>query len=154
SRNPALSASEVKGIIEATAGDGKSFSDTTGFGLVNAVKAVAAAVQTDTTPPSLYVVSPAMGSTVSKVIALQAAPTDNTGIHHVEFVVEGTRAGAPGTGGGKRGTTAWTTQWESTRYWNGPQTVTAVAFDMNGNSASQEVPFTILNTYKTVTWTA
>jgi thermitase len=154
SRNPALSASEVKGIIEATAGDGKSFTDTTGFGLVNAAKAVAAAVQTDTTLPSLYVVSPAMGSIVSKVVALQAAPADNIGVHHVDFVIEGTRAGAPGTGGGKRGTTAWTTQWESTRYWNGPQIITAVAFDMNGNSTSQEVPFTILNTYKTVTWTA
>lgn len=158
SHNPALSASEVKGIIEATAGDGKSFADTTGFGLVNAAKAVAAATQTDTILPSVNVVSPASASIVSKVFTLQAAPADNTAVHHVDFVIEGTRAGVPVTsagGGGKKATTAWTTQWESTRYWNGPQTVTAVAFDMAGNSAaSQDVPFAILNTYKTATWTA
>src|SRR5207249_2945419 len=92
SRNPALSASEVKGIIEATAGDGKSFTDTTGFGLVNAAKAVVAAAQTDITPPSVYVVSPAASSTISKVFTLQAAPTDDKGVHHVDFVMEGTRA--------------------------------------------------------------
>jgi len=160
SRNPALTAGQVKGIIEATAGDGKSFNTTTGFGLVNAAKAVAAAAQADTTPPTVNVVSPTVGSTVSKLFTLQAAPTDNAGVHHVDFVIGGTRAGLPGTrsvgGTGKKATstTAWTTQWESLRYWNGPQTLTAITFDTAGNLANQDVPFAVLNSYKTVTWTA
>jgi hypothetical protein len=161
SRNPALTAGQVKGIIETTAGDGKSFDTTTGFGLVNAQKAVALAVQTDTLSPLVNPVSPAAGSTVSKVFNLQASPIDNTGVHHVDFVIDGARAGSPGTasggGGGKKGATstaAWATQWESTRYWNGPQTSTAIAFDAAGNSASQDVPFVVLNNYTTVTWTA
>ncbi len=160
SRNPALTASQVKGIIEATAGDGKSFNTTTGFGLVNAAKAVAAAAQADTTPPAVNVVSPTVGSTVSKLFTLQAAPTDNSDVHHVDFVVDGTRIGTPGTAGGGTGgkkgasTTAWTTQWESQRYWNGPQTLTAVAFDTAGNLTNDDVPFAVLNGYKTVTLTA
>ncbi|TMG04361.1 MAG: peptidase S8 [Chloroflexi bacterium] len=160
SRNPALTADQVKGIIEATAGDGKSFNTTTGFGLVNAANAVAAAAQADTTPPAVNVVSPAAGSAVSKVITLQAAPTDNTGVHHVDFVIGGTRVGLPGTasagGAGKKAvpTSAWTTQWESQRYWNGPQTLTAIAFDAAGNLANQDVPFAVFNSYKTVSWTA
>jgi thermitase len=160
SRNPSLSAAQVKGIIEATAGDGKSFNTNTGFGLVNAAKAVATAAQIDTTAPTVNVVSPAVGSTVSKLFVMQAAPMDNTGVHHVDFVIGGTRVGAPGTasggGSGKKAaaTTAWTTQWESQRYWNGPQTLTAIAFDSAGNLANQDVPFAVLNSYKTVTLTA
>src|SRR5438034_2762032 len=128
SRNPALTAAQVKGIIEATAGDGKNFNTTTGFGLVNAAGAVDAPAQAETTPPAVNVISPAAGSAVSKVITLQAAPTDNTGVHHVDFVIGGTRVGLPGTasagGAGKKAvpTSAWTTQWESQRYWNGAQT--------------------------------
>src|SRR3989441_6385564 len=95
SRNPALTAAEVKGIIEATAGDGKSFNTTTGFGLVNAARAVDAAAQADTIPPAVNVVSPAAGSAVSKVFTLQAAPTDNISVHHVDFVIGRTRAGLP-----------------------------------------------------------
>jgi thermitase len=160
SRNPSLSAAQVKGIIEATAGDGKSFSSNTGFGLVNAAKAVATAAQIDTTAPTVNIVSPAAGSTVSKLFAMQAAPMDNTGVHHVDFVIGGTQVGAPGTaGGGGSGkkaapTAAWTTQWESQRYWNGPQMLTAIAFDAAGNLANQDVPFAVLNSYKTVTMTS
>src|SRR6266542_6716139 len=160
SRNPALTVGQVKGIIEATAGDGKSFDTTTGFGLVNAAKAVAAATPADTTPPAVNVISPAAGSAVSKLFNLQATPTDNTGVHHVDYVIGGTRAGLPGTSSvgatGKKvaPTSAWTTQWESQRYWNGPQTLTAVAFDTAGNLANQDVPFAVLNSYKTVTLTA
>ena len=160
SRNPALTASQVKGIIEATAGDGKSFNTTTGFGLVNAAEAVAAAAPADTTPPAVNVISPTAGSTVSKLFNLQATPTDNTGMHHVDFVIGGTRAGLPGTssvgGTGKKvaTTSAWTTQWESQRYWNGSQTLTAIAFDTAGNLTGQDVSFAVSNSYKTVTWTS
>src|SRR3989442_1521035 len=93
SRNPALTAGQAKGIIEPTAGDGKSFNTITGFGLVNAARAAVAASQPVTTPPHVHVVSPAAGSSVSKLFTLQAAPTDNTGVHHVDFVIGGARAG-------------------------------------------------------------
>src|SRR5438128_10809565 len=81
SRNPALTAGQAKGIIEATAGDGKSFNTTKGLGLVNAARAVDAAALADTTPPAVNVVSPAAGSSVIKLRTIQAAPTDNTVVH-------------------------------------------------------------------------
>jgi thermitase len=161
SRNPALTAGQLKGVIQASAGDGKSFNTTTGFGLVDAAKAVTLAAGTDTSAPSVSISSPALGSTVTKTMILTASPSDNKGVHHVDFVIDGTRAGVPGTassggGGGRKGATnaAWSTQWESTRYWNGGKTLTAVAFDTSGNTASQTGVFTISNSYTTVTWTA
>jgi hypothetical protein len=95
---------------------------------------------------------------VSRAFTLQAAPSDDRGVHHVDFVVGGTRVGSPGTAGGNgkgaNATPAWTAQWESTRYWNGPQTVTAIAFDTSGNSASQAMSYLVQNVYATRTRTA
>ncbi|TMB93585.1 MAG: peptidase S8 [Chloroflexi bacterium] len=100
SRNPALNAVQVKGIIEASAGDGKTYNETTGFGLVNAARAVNLAASTDRIAPSVNLVSPAAGSTLSKQFLFQAAPADGGGVHHVDFVIDGVRAGDPGTSQG------------------------------------------------------
>jgi thermitase len=154
SRNPALSASQVKGIIEATAGDGKSFTDTTGFGLVNAARAVGAAVNTDFARPTVNLISPAQGSTVSKLVTVQAAPMDDTLVHHIDLIRDGTRFIPPLTGvtttngSGKNAVTTqpWTIFWPSTLVFNGLVSATALATDSFGNtSAPQDVAFTIQN---------
>src|SRR6266536_632393 len=62
SRNPDLTAVQVKGMIESSAGDGASFDLTSGFGPVHAAAAVALAGQAESTPPALSSLSPAFGS--------------------------------------------------------------------------------------------
>ncbi len=159
SRNPSLTAAQVKGIIEASAGDGKTFTPELGFGVVNAAKALALAAHTDATAPSLAVVSPVAGATVAQALPLAAAPLDAGGVHHVDFVIDGTRAGSPGLAGGSSGkrstaVAAWSAAWDSRTLWNGAEQLTAVAFDTAGNATSIDVPFTIANHYSTATWTA
>jgi hypothetical protein len=161
SRNPSLTASQVKGIIEASAGDGSSFNLDTGFGVVNAAKAVALAAHTDAIAPSVGAITPSSTTLASKTLTLAAAPTDAGGVHHVDFVIDGQRAGSPGTngssGGGKKGTTtttttAWSTLWDSRTVWNGARPMSVVAFDDAGNPASVDAPIAIANTYATATW--
>jgi thermitase len=163
SRNPNLTATQVKGIIMATAGDGKSWSPELGFGVVNAARAVQAALHTDFTPPSANLISPLPGATVSKLITVQAAPTDDMVVHHVDLIRDGTRFIAPlvGTattiGKGKDAvtTSAWTTIWSSTLVFNGLVNLTALATDSFGNtSAPQDVAFTVQNQLVSQSWAA
>ena len=65
SQNPGLDAARVKGILMAAAGDGQTFDNNLGFGLVNAAKALAAATPpVENTPPTTNMVSPASGATL------------------------------------------------------------------------------------------
>jgi thermitase len=163
SRNPNLTPTQTKGIIIAAAGDRESWSPELGFGLVNARLAVEAALHTDFTPPAVNLVSPAQGATVSKLVTVLAAPTDNTLVHHVDFIRDGTRFIAPlvGTattiGKGKDATTtsAWTTIWSSTLVFNGLVNMTAFATDSFGNtSVPQDIAFTVQNQLVSQNWTA
>jgi thermitase len=163
SRNPGLTPTQTKGIIMATAGDGKSWSPELGFGLVNAARAVQAALHTDFAPPSVNLISPAQGATISKLVTVQAAPADNTLVHHVDLVRDGTRFIQPLTGvtttsgSGKNAVTTqpWTMFWPSTLVFNGLVTATALATDSFGNtSAPQDVAFTIQNLLVSQSWAA
>src|SRR5207247_8243443 len=62
SRTPALTAAQVKGMIESSAGDGASFNLTSGFGPVHAAAAITLAAQSESIPPALSSLSPAFGS--------------------------------------------------------------------------------------------
>jgi thermitase len=161
SRNPGLTPTQTKGIIMATAGDGKSWSPELGFGLVNAQLAVEAALHTDFTPPTVNLISPAPGATVSKLVTVQAAPTDGTLVHHIDLMRDGTRFIAPlvGTattiGKGKDAitTSAWTTIWSSTLVFNGLVNMTAFATDSFGNtSVPQDIAFTVQNQLVSQSW--
>src|SRR5258708_5391869 len=77
SRNPSLTGTQVKGIIESTAGDGASFNLTSGFGLVNAAAAVALAGQTESIAPTLSLLSPAFGSVLVRNVTFSTAVSDN-----------------------------------------------------------------------------
>ena len=154
SRNPGLTPIQTKGIIMATAGDAKSWSPELGFGLVNARLAVEAALHTDFTPPTVNLISPAPGATVSKLVTVQTAPTDNTLVHHIDFMRDGTRFIAPlvgvttTSGSGKDAVTTqpWTRSWSSTLVFNGLVNITAFAVDSFGNaSAPQNIALTVQN---------
>lgn len=162
SQNPNLNPAQVAGIIEAASGDGVSWSPTLGFGVVNAYKAVSNAIHSDYVPPAVNLVSPAQAATVSGVVTVQAAPTDDTVVHHLDIVRNGTRfmqvlTGASTTSGSKKNTittAAWTSSWPSTTVFNGPVTVAASAVDVFGNTTTQNLAFTIQNRLVTQNGTA
>ena len=166
SENPSLTPTQVAGIIEASSGDGASWNPNLAFGVVNAYKAVSSAIHNDYVAPAVNLVSPAEGATVSGLVTVQAAPTDDTSVHHLDFVQNGTRfmqvlTGASNTSstgkGNKTSTTsspAWTVSWPSTTVFNGSVTVSASAVDVFGNSAAQNLDFTVQNKLVTQSGTA
>ncbi len=163
SQNPTLTPAQVAGIIEASAGDGVGWSPNLAFGVVNAFKAVSSAVHSDYVPPLVNLTSPAEGATVSGMVTMQAAPTDNTTVHHVDFVQNGTRfmqvltGASTTTGSGKNAVTtpAWTLLWPSTTVFNSSITLSAFAVDVFGNtSPAQDRDFTIQNKLVSQSWTS
>jgi thermitase len=162
SKNPGLTATQVKGIIMASAGDGASWRPDLGFDVVNAAKAVAGAIHSDFNEPSSNLISPADGSIVSGLVNVQAAPTDDSAVHHVDILRNGTRflqplVGSSSTSGkGKTATTtaAWTAPWSSTTLFNGTVALSSVAVDIFGNhSPLQSRSFTIQNRLVSQSWT-
>ena len=160
SMNPNLTPSQLKGIIMAAAGDG--WTDNLAFGIVNAATATSMAIHSDYTPPSANLTSPAEGATIFGLTTFQAAPIDDTSVHHVDIIQNDTRLMRPlvgvstTTGSGKTATTtpAWTMYWASTVVWNGSETVSAVASDAFGNpSAPQNFDFTVQNQLVSQSWT-
>jgi thermitase len=163
SENPSLTPTQVAGIIMASSGDGVSWNPNLAFGVVNAYKAVSSAIHSDYVAPAVNLISPTEGATVSGLVTVQAAPTDNTTVHHVDIVQNGTRfmqvlTGTSSTSGsGKKAvtTSAWTASWPSTTVFNSSITVSVSSVDVFGNtSAPQNVDFTVQNALVTQTGTA
>ncbi len=153
SRNPNLTPTQVAGIIMASSGDGVSWNPNLGFGVVNAYKAVSSAIHSDYAAPAANLLSPAEGATLSGLVTVQAAPTDNTKVHHVDIVRNGTRflqvltGASTSTGTGKNAVTnpAWTASWPSTTVFNTQVTASVWAVDVFGNSSAQNLDFTVQN---------
>lgn len=80
--------------------------------------------------PTVALLSPANGASVSKTVMLSASATDSVGISHVQFQLDGANAGSPVTAA------PYTYAWDSTKSANGAHILRAVATDMSGNSAS------------------
>lgn len=92
--NPALSASALVALIENNSDDiGVAGFDTSfGWGRVNAYRASAAALSTlpsDTTPPSVSITAPSIGSTVSGTVQIAGTAVDNIGVVRVELWADG-----------------------------------------------------------------
>ncbi len=163
SRNPALTAAQVKGMIESSAGDGASFDLTSGFGPVHAAAAVTLAAKPESTPPALSSLSPSFGSVLVRNVTFLPAASDNVAVHHVDFISSGARHFLPATsvgyksGTGKNSALAiapWSSLFSSTTHWNGLFDLTAVAFDRSGNgSIPRAGNFDIENAYVTSVFT-
>ena len=146
SENPSLTPTQVAGIIMASSGNGVSWTSNLAFGVVNAYKAVSSAIHSDYVAPVPNLVSPIEGATVSGLVTFQAAPTDNTTVHHVDIVQNGTRFMQVLTG------STWTVSWPSTTVFNSSVSVSASAVDVFGNtSAPESRDFSIQNTLVTQT---
>src|SRR6266568_1933967 len=164
SKNPALTAAQVKGMIESSAGDGASFNLTSGFGLVHAAAAVTLAGQAESTPPAVSSLSPAFGSVLVRNVTFSTAVSDDVAVHHVDFISSGARYILPGTsvgypgGKGKNPSPAiapWSSLLSSTTHWNGVFDLTAIAFDRSGNgSVPSAGSFDTENAYVTNVFTA
>jgi thermitase len=154
SQNPSLTPAQVAGIIEASSGDGVSWNPNLAFGVVNALKAVSSATVAAGGAPVPNLILPTEGATVSGLVTVQAAPTANTTVHHVDIVQSGTRfmqllTGASiSSGKGKTAVTtpAWTALWPSTTVFNSSISVSVSAVDVFGNtSTAQNLDLTVEN---------
>jgi len=159
--NPALTATQVKGIIESTAGDGLSFDLTSGFGAVQAATAVTVAGQPESTPPVLTSLSPAFGQVLVRDVTVSTTATDDVAVHHVDFISAGARYFLPATSvgykGGKgknSGIAPWKSLFSSTTTWNGVFDLTAIAFDGSGNGSTPSAGnYDVENAYTTKAFT-
>src|SRR3989442_11317826 len=95
----------------------------------------------DVTPPTVSLTAPAAGATVLGTMTVSAGATDNVGIVGVQFKLDGVNLGAEDP------TNAYSISWNSTLAANGTHTLTAVARDAAGNTAtSAAVSVTVDNT--------
>ena len=84
---------------------------------------------TDTTPPTVSITSPAAGAVVSRSVRVSITATDNVAVTSVELEVGGVLAGTDTTG-------PYLVKWSTRSLADGSYTVTAVAHDAAGNSAT------------------
>ncbi len=106
-----------------------------------AVFKIAGGAGTDTTPPSIQITSPANDSTATGVITLTASTTDNVGVQSVQLQVDGVNAGSAVTSTND----IFSTSFNTNLYSNATHTITAVAADAAGNTASSSVTVTFAN---------
>ena len=95
----------------------------------------------DTTPPAVSVTAPANGATVGATVSVSASASDNVGVAGVQFLLDGVNLGAEDT------SSPYSISWNTTTVTNGSHTLTALARDAAGNTAtSTAVIVTVQNT--------
>jgi hypothetical protein len=93
----------------------------------------------DVTPPVVSITAPAAGATVSGTTTFSATATDNVGVAGVEFKRDGVLIAPEDTA------SPYTVAWDTTTAVNGVHTLTAVAWDAAGNSATATRTVTVTN---------
>jgi fibronectin type 3 domain-containing protein len=95
----------------------------------------------DTTRPSVSISAPANNATVSGSVNVTASASDNVGVVGVQFLLDGVNLGAEDTAA------PYATTWDTTRVVDGSHTISAVARDAAGNTATATaVTVTVNNT--------
>src|SRR5206468_2395841 len=101
---------------------------------------VTVTVFNDTTPPTVSITSPANGATASSTVTVTANASDNLGVAGVQFKLDGANLGA------EERAAPYSVSWTTTTASNGSHTLTAVARDSAGNTAtSAAVTVTVFN---------
>jgi len=94
----------------------------------------------DTTPPTVGITSPASGQTVQGTVTVAANASDNVGVAGVRFMLDGANLGPEDR------TAPYSVSWNTATAADGQHTLTAVARDAAGNSAtSSPVTVTVSN---------
>ncbi|SDH54650.1 Glucose/arabinose dehydrogenase, beta-propeller fold [Actinokineospora alba] len=100
-----------------------------------------ATVTADTTPPSVSISTPAAGSELAGMVQVMASAADSGGVAGVQLRLDGQPLGAEDTA------VPYGTTWDTRLSTNGTHTLTAVARDSAGNTAtSAPVTVTVSNT--------
>jgi hypothetical protein len=81
----------------------------------------------DTEAPTVSIVNPVAGQTVSGKVQVSATATDNVAVASVQFYLDGKALGAPVT------SPPYAVSWETTAATSGTHTLTATATDTSGN---------------------
>jgi Subtilase family/Bacterial Ig domain len=89
---------------------------------------VGVTVNNDTAAPSVALTSPAVSTTVSGSVVLDATASDNVGVIGVQFTLDGANLGVEHTAA------PYTAAWNTTTVPNGTHVIAAVARDAAGNS--------------------
>jgi hypothetical protein len=98
-------------------------------------------VTSDTTPPTVAISTPSPGATLANVTTVSATASDNGSVAGVQFKLDGANLGSEDT------IAPYSIQWDTTTAANGTHTLSAVARDAAGNSAtSATVSVTVTNT--------
>jgi fibronectin type 3 domain-containing protein len=93
----------------------------------------------DTTPPTVAVTSPANGATVGGTVTVSANATDNVAVASVQFQLDGSNLGSPVT------TAPYSVSWNTTTAGAGNHSLTAIATDTSGNSATSAPVAVVVN---------
>ena len=94
----------------------------------------------DVTPPTVSITSPATAAVVSRSVRVAITATDDVAVTSVELRIDGVPAGTDTTA-------PYLVKWSSRSVTDGSYTLTAVAYDTAGNSAtSASVPVVVDNT--------
>ena len=91
--------------------------------------------------PVVSITAPTNGATVSGTITISANATAGLGMSSVQFQIDGTNLGGAVGGPGP----TYSTSWNTTTFSNGTHTITAIATDTGGNTASTSMPVTVNN---------
>jgi fibronectin type 3 domain-containing protein len=94
------------------------------------VSAGAPPSQSDTTPPSVNITSPATGATVVNTVAVSANATDDVGVASVQFLLDGVALGSP------VGNAPFSVAWDTATAVAGNHVLQARATDFAGNSTT------------------
>jgi len=103
-----------------------------------------ATVTVDVTLPVVSITAPAANATVSGTTTFSAPATDNVGVAGVEFKRDGVLIAPEDTA------SPYTVAWDTTGVVNGLHTLTAVAWDAAGNSATATRTVTVTNVFPLV----
>jgi hypothetical protein len=141
--NPSLSPVQVQDVLKRSADDlGPAGWDSSyGWGRVNASRAVSlasGAQQGDMSPPAVSFLSPANAATVSGSVSVAVSASDNMAVTSVAVAIDGSPVtsfvAAPYTFG-----------WDTFSISDGTHTLSAVATDGAGNSATSTISVTVRN---------
>jgi hypothetical protein len=89
-------------------------------------------------PPAVTLTHPAEGATVSGLVAVTSDATDDVAVTQVEIAVDAARVGAD-----RDGTDGWAVEWDASSAGVGEHTLTAVATDSAGQTASDSITVTV-----------
>ena len=112
----------------ATASATVSF--TANGGSNSAVATGSGAALADTTPPTIAMIVPLAGATVSGTVTVSASATDNVGVAGVQFKLDGVSLGVQVT------TPPYAVTWDTTTATSGAHMLSAVARDAAGNTGT------------------